>query len=114
MSWHSPGSVTGGCGNVPTDRAPSSRHEPADRRKAEVWMSKSLECGVIVPGCRFVIRGETEDDVVVKAASHLHQVHNVGHVSEQLRARIRDAIGDAAKEPAGNEGSGKARGDKSR
>jgi len=77
-------------------------------------MSKSLECGVIVPGCRFVIRGENEDDVVVKAASHLHQVHNVDHVSEQLRARIRAAIGDAENEHAGNERGGKARGDKPR
>jgi hypothetical protein len=41
-------------------------------------------------------------------------VHNVDHVSEQLRARIRAAIGDAENEHAGNERGGKARGDKPR
>ncbi|MGE5539357.1 MAG: DUF1059 domain-containing protein [Gemmatimonas sp.] len=59
-------------------------------------MGKSLECGVIVPGCKAIIRGDDEDDVLTRAVQHLHAVHNVGHVSEQLRARIRAAIAEPA------------------
>jgi predicted small metal-binding protein len=69
------------------------------RRQKEACMSKILECGVIVPGCKIVIHGDDEDDVVTKAVQHLHTVHNIEHVSEQLRARIRAAI----KEPADKE-----------
>jgi predicted small metal-binding protein len=55
-------------------------------------MSKMLECGVIVPGCKIVIHGDDEDDVMVKAVQHLHDMHDIEHVSEKLRARIRAAI----------------------
>jgi predicted small metal-binding protein len=61
----------------------------------EVKMSKILECGAVVPGCKFVIHGESDEDVMMKASEHARAVHGVDHMSEQLRAQIRDAIRDA-------------------
>jgi predicted small metal-binding protein len=54
--------------------------------------SKVLECGSIVPGCRFVIHGEDENEVIVKFAEHARSVHGVEHLSDALRARIRSAV----------------------
>jgi predicted small metal-binding protein len=60
----------------------------------EVNMSKILECGQVVPGCKFVIHGESEEDVMMKAAEHARAIHDVVHLSEPLRAQIRAAIKD--------------------
>jgi predicted small metal-binding protein len=55
-------------------------------------MSKVLECRSVVPGCNFVIHGESEEDVMMKEEEHAHRVHGVEHISEQLKAKIRSAI----------------------
>lgn len=55
-------------------------------------MSKALECRTVVPGCNFVIHGESEEDVMMKAEEHARSVHGVEHISEQLKAKIRSAI----------------------
>jgi predicted small metal-binding protein len=55
-------------------------------------MSKILECGHVVPGCKSVIHGGSEEEVMMKAAEHARLVHGVEHLSEQLRAQIRAAI----------------------
>jgi predicted small metal-binding protein len=55
-------------------------------------MSKILECGLIVPGCNFVIHGDSEEDLMMKAVEHARAVHDVEYISEQLKARIRAAI----------------------
>ena len=38
-------------------------------------MSKILECGAVVPGCKFVIHGESDEDVMMKASEHARAVH---------------------------------------
>jgi predicted small metal-binding protein len=55
-------------------------------------MSKVLQCASIVPGCEVVIHGDSESDVVVKAAEHARTVHGIEHLSEALRAKIRAAV----------------------
>ncbi len=55
-------------------------------------MSMSLECGAIVPGCKFIIHGDDEEDVVMKAIEHMHEAHDIEHVSDHLKARIRAAM----------------------
>jgi predicted small metal-binding protein len=54
--------------------------------------SKVLECGAIVPGCRIVIHGDDEDEVVVKFAAHARSLHGIEHLSEALKERVRSAI----------------------
>jgi predicted small metal-binding protein len=55
-------------------------------------MRKILECGSVVPGCKFVIHGDDEDEVIVKAAEHARSAHGVDHLSEPLKAKMRAAI----------------------
>jgi predicted small metal-binding protein len=55
-------------------------------------MSKVLECRSVIPGCNFVVHGDSEDDVLMKEEEHAQRVHGVEHISEQLKAKIRSAI----------------------
>jgi predicted small metal-binding protein len=59
-------------------------------------MTKILECAKVDPssGCQHVIRGETEEEVLQKAAEHAKE-HGIREVTPQLielvKANIRDA-----------------------
>jgi predicted small metal-binding protein len=55
-------------------------------------MRKILECRSIVPGCNFVARADSDDELLLKAADHARGVHGVDHISEQLKTKIRSAI----------------------
>lgn len=57
-------------------------------------MRKELACGRVVPGCDFVAHAATEEDLMLKVADHARNVHGVEHISEDLKAKIRDAIVD--------------------
>ena len=57
-------------------------------------MTKVFECGAVVPGCNFTTHGQSEDEVVMNATEHLRTAHEVEHVTERLKARIRAAIKD--------------------
>jgi len=84
----------------------SARRERCHRRaraaaldsdhRAEAPMSKILECRSVVPGCDFVFHGDDDEQVMMETVEHMHTVHGVGHVSEQLKARIRAAIREEA------------------
>ena len=60
-------------------------------------MTKVLECKSVVPGCEFVMHGDSEEEVMIKAIVHAHNVHGVEHMSEALRAKVRASIHDQAK-----------------
>jgi predicted small metal-binding protein len=57
-------------------------------------MAKVIECGAVVPGCNFMIHGVDEAEIIVKMVEHLGSAHDVEHLSEQLKARIRAVIRD--------------------
>ena len=59
-------------------------------------MAKILECAKVDPssGCKEVIRGATEDEVMRKAAEHAKQ-HGIRDVTPELQARIKATIRDA-------------------
>jgi predicted small metal-binding protein len=40
-------------------------------------MRKVLKCSDVKPGCDFEIRGNSEDEVMKKAAEHAKTVHNM-------------------------------------
>ena len=57
-----------------------------------VWeadMARIVECGAVVPGCKFIVHGADEAEIITKMAEHLRVTHDVGHLSEQLKERIR-------------------------
>jgi predicted small metal-binding protein len=45
-----------------------------------------------VPGCDFVAHAATEQDLMLKVADHARQAHGVTHISDDLKAKIKDAI----------------------
>jgi predicted small metal-binding protein len=57
-------------------------------------MGKVFECRSVVPGCEIVVHGESESEVMIKAAEHARAVHGIEHLSEALKAKIRAAIKD--------------------
>jgi predicted small metal-binding protein len=61
-------------------------------------MLSVFECGAIVPGCRFVAHSESRDELVVTAIGHLHRVHEIEHLSEELKARLRAVIKEVSPE----------------
>jgi predicted small metal-binding protein len=58
-------------------------------------LRKVLECGSIVPGCRFVAHAEDENEMMVVMADHARAVHDIQRLSEELKAKIRAAMKDA-------------------
>jgi len=78
--------------------APSSS-KGAVTAHAEDWrgpMAKLLECAKVDPssGCQHVVRGETEEEVLWKAAEHA-QEHGVQEVTPEVMERVKANIRDA-------------------
>jgi len=59
-------------------------------------MAKILECGKVDPssGCQHIVRGETEEEVLQKAAEHAKQ-HGIRQVTPELIERVKANIRDA-------------------
>ncbi len=55
-------------------------------------MTKELACGTVVPGCDFVAHAATEQDLMLKVVDHARKVHGMTHISDDLKAKIKDAI----------------------
>lgn len=55
-------------------------------------MRKELACGAVVPGCDFVAHAATEEDLMLKIADHARQRHGLSHLSDDLKAKIKEAI----------------------
>ena len=57
-------------------------------------MRKELACGAVVPGCDFVAHAATEEELMLKVATHAHQAHGLTHLTDDLKAKIKDAVKD--------------------
>jgi predicted small metal-binding protein len=65
---------------------------------AIVWviiMGKMVECTKVDPssGCKHVVRGQTEEEVLKNAAEHAKQ-HAIREVTPELKAKVKAAIRD--------------------
>ena len=58
-------------------------------------MAKQLKCGDLMPGCNFVAKGATEDEVLKIAAEHAKTAHGIQQVTPELAAKVKGAIKDA-------------------
>jgi predicted small metal-binding protein len=59
-------------------------------------MSKILKCSDVVPGCQTEIRGDSEHDVLRKAAEHAKSAHKLESLSPEVLAQVKNAIHDEA------------------
>ena len=67
-------------------------------------MPKVLKCSDVAPGCDFEIRGESELDVLRKAAEHAKTDHQLERVPPEMLVKIKSAIrdeGEAKSQKAG-------------
>ncbi|MGB7022534.1 MAG: DUF1059 domain-containing protein [Candidatus Acidiferrales bacterium] len=57
-------------------------------------MSKILRCSELIPGCDFVARADTDEEVIEQAAKHVRGKHNMQKMSAGVVAIIRGVIHD--------------------
>ena len=59
-------------------------------------MSKVLYCGDVVGSCDFVVRGESEQEVLEQAAEHARTAHNLQEITPEIASKVKAAIRDEA------------------
>jgi predicted small metal-binding protein len=55
-------------------------------------MAKEIKCGDLMPGCKVVIEGKDEADVMAKASAHAKSAHGLQQVTPELASKVRSAI----------------------
>jgi predicted small metal-binding protein len=69
------------------------RADPA--KKGASTMGKVIECAKVDPssGCKHVVRGNTEEEVLKNAMEHAKQ-HGIREVTPELKEKVKAAIRD--------------------
>jgi predicted small metal-binding protein len=57
-------------------------------------MSKVLKCSDVNPGCNFEIRGDSEHDVLRRAADHAKTAHQMESIPPEVLSKVKSAIHD--------------------
>jgi predicted small metal-binding protein len=57
-------------------------------------MAKVLKCNDVVPGCTKEIRGDSDHDVLRKAAEHAKTDHHMDSIPPDVLAKVKNAIRD--------------------
>ena len=57
-------------------------------------MAKALACGDLVPGCKAVLKGKDENEVMQQAAAHAKKAHNMQSIPPDVMAKAKSAIKD--------------------
>jgi predicted small metal-binding protein len=65
-------------------------------------LEKSLACGEIVPGCRTILNGKDEQQILERTTNHARSAHKMEVLSPELVAKARAAIKD--RQPPGKGG----------
>jgi predicted small metal-binding protein len=53
---------------------------------------KSLSCGDIVPGCKAVMQGKDENEVMQQAADHAKKDHGMATIPPDVMVKVKAAI----------------------
>jgi predicted small metal-binding protein len=57
-------------------------------------MAKALKCGDVVRGCKAEIKGDSEHDVLRKAAEHAKTDHHMDSIPPDVLSKVKSAIHD--------------------
>lgn len=57
-------------------------------------MGKVFHCKDLGMECDFVVRGETEEEILQKGAEHAKAVHNIEEMPPEMVEKVRAAIQD--------------------
>jgi predicted small metal-binding protein len=55
-------------------------------------MAKQLVCGDLMPGCKAVIEGKDEKELMARAAEHAKKVHKIEQIPAEMATKVRAAI----------------------
>jgi predicted small metal-binding protein len=53
---------------------------------------KEFKCGDLVPGCDFVIEGESDDQILEEVAVHVREEHGMDEVPPEVQDTIRASL----------------------
>ena len=59
-------------------------------------MAKVLRCNDLMPGCPFEAKGDSEDEVLAKAAEHAKTAHGISEIPAGMLPQVKAAIRDEA------------------
>ena len=68
-------------------------------------MTKVLKCGDVVPGCNAEMRGDSEHDVLRKAAEHAKTAHHMDRIPPDVLSKVKGAIHDEGESKSQKAGS---------
>ena len=57
-------------------------------------MNKEMRCGDVVPGCKAVLTGKDENEVMQRAADHAKKDHGMSSIPPDVMAKAKAAIHD--------------------
>lgn len=55
-------------------------------------MAKVMKCADVVPGCDYVARGNSEEEVLKSAAQHAKEDHGMDSIPNEVLAKVKSAI----------------------
>ena len=55
-------------------------------------MSVELRCGDLLPGCDYVAKAESHDELMRKVVQHAKSVHKISEITPELAAKVQGAI----------------------
>ena len=55
-------------------------------------MAKELRCGDLMTGCKAVLEGKDEAEVMAKGAEHAKQAHGLSAIPPEMVAKVKAAI----------------------
>jgi predicted small metal-binding protein len=55
-------------------------------------MARELRCGDLMPGCKTVVEGKDDAEVMTRAAEHAKTAHGLQQIPAELAGQVRSAI----------------------
>jgi predicted small metal-binding protein len=77
---------------VDYNKSPTNDKNPPGHFRKETTMAKVLKYGEVVPGCKEEIKGDSEHDVLRKAAEHPKTAHHMQSISPDVLSKVKGAI----------------------
>lgn len=53
---------------------------------------KEFRCGDIIPGCTYVMTGESEDEILKNVTQHADEEHGINPVPDDIAEKVRSLI----------------------
>jgi predicted small metal-binding protein len=63
-----------------------------ERQQGQEDQMREFQCGTLVPGCEWEVRGEDDAEIVKRAVQHLKQAHGETIIRESMVENIKSRI----------------------